>query len=256
MDKKGKIFTNSYWVDVLHQPMSTSTSFAPPSFPIGLVKTESDFIVRSVEAGLERWKLVVAVISVDAYPFLVFSYLTCHLEDMGIGDRYRCFLVALCPLMVRRPNLEGSSNQEASPSAGRNPGVVLVPCSLMEVHSYSYFWWCGYFWGLWVSFVMTYDQWGSQKLLCPLMVRRPNLEGSSDQEASPSAGKNPGVVLVPCSLMEVHSYSYFWWCGYFWGLWVSFVMTDDQWGSQKLLQQLVSHELTAYLSIFNLFELN
>ena len=25
-----------------------------PSFPIGLVKTESDFIVRSVETGLER----------------------------------------------------------------------------------------------------------------------------------------------------------------------------------------------------------
>ena len=29
--------------------------------------------------------LVVAVISVDAYPFLAFSDLTCHLEDMGIG---------------------------------------------------------------------------------------------------------------------------------------------------------------------------
>ena len=29
--------------------------------------------------------LVVAVISVDAYPFLVFSDLTCHLEDTGIG---------------------------------------------------------------------------------------------------------------------------------------------------------------------------
>ena len=27
--------------------------------------------------------------------------------------------------------------------------------------------------------------------------------GSSDQEASPSAGKNNGVVLVPCSHMEV-----------------------------------------------------
>ena len=26
-----------------------------PSFPIGLVKTESDFIVRSVETGLGRW---------------------------------------------------------------------------------------------------------------------------------------------------------------------------------------------------------
>ena len=56
-----------------------------PSFPIGLVKTESNFIVRSVETGLERWTLVVAVISLDAYPFLAFSDLTCHLEDTGIG---------------------------------------------------------------------------------------------------------------------------------------------------------------------------
>ena len=53
-----------------------------PSFAIGLVKTESDFIVRSVETGLGR--CVVAVISVDAYPFLALSDLTCHLEDTGI----------------------------------------------------------------------------------------------------------------------------------------------------------------------------
>ena len=39
--------------------------------------------------------------------------------------------------------------------------------------------------------------------------------GSSDQEASPSAGKNTGVVLVPCLCMEVHPYSYFQLCGYF-----------------------------------------
>ena len=51
--------------------------------------------------------------------------------------------------------------------------------------------------------------------------------GSSYHEASPSAGKNTGVVLVPCSCMEVHPYSYFWWCGYFWGPWVSFVTTDE-----------------------------
>ena len=56
-----------------------------PSFPIGLVKTKSDFIVRSVETGLGRWMLVVAVISVDVYPFLAFSDLTFHLEDMRIG---------------------------------------------------------------------------------------------------------------------------------------------------------------------------
>ena len=56
-----------------------------PSFPIGLVKTESGFIVRSVETSLGRWTLVVAVISVDAYPFLAFSDLTCQLEDTGKG---------------------------------------------------------------------------------------------------------------------------------------------------------------------------
>ena len=35
-----------------------------PSFPIELAKTESRFIVSSVETGLGRWTLVVAVISV------------------------------------------------------------------------------------------------------------------------------------------------------------------------------------------------
>ena len=39
-----------------------------PSFPIGLVKTELGFIVRSAETAFGRWTLVVAVISVDAYP--------------------------------------------------------------------------------------------------------------------------------------------------------------------------------------------
>ena len=56
-----------------------------PSFPIGLVKTESGFIVRSVETALRRLKLKVAVISADAYSFLAFSDLTCHLKDIGIG---------------------------------------------------------------------------------------------------------------------------------------------------------------------------
>ena len=56
-----------------------------PTFPIELVKTESDFIVRSVETGLGRSTMVVVVISVDAYPLLAFSDLTCHFEDTGIG---------------------------------------------------------------------------------------------------------------------------------------------------------------------------
>ena len=41
--------------------------------------------------------------------------------------RNRCFLVALCCLIVRRQKLQ-SRHQEASPSAGKNTGVVLVPC--------------------------------------------------------------------------------------------------------------------------------
>ena len=49
----------------------TSTSLTIPSFPNGLVKTESDVIVRSVETGWRRWTKVVAVISVDAYPLFL-----------------------------------------------------------------------------------------------------------------------------------------------------------------------------------------
>ena len=49
----------------------------------------------------------------------------------------------------------------------------------------------------------------------------------NDQEASPSAGRNAGVVLVPCLFMEMCPYSSFGWCGYFSGPWVSFVMTDE-----------------------------
>ena len=52
-----------------------------PFFPIGLVKTGSDLIVRSVETGSGTQMLVAAVLSVDAYPFSAFSDLTCHLED-------------------------------------------------------------------------------------------------------------------------------------------------------------------------------
>ena len=64
-----------YYINQLHTP----------SFFIGLVKTKTDSIVGSVETGLGRWTLVVAVINVDAYPLLAFSDLTCHHEDTGIG---------------------------------------------------------------------------------------------------------------------------------------------------------------------------
>ena len=62
------------------------------------------------------------MITVDVYPFLAFSDLTCHLQDTGIG----IFWLQCC-IIVRRPNLEETTH-EASPSAGKNTGVVLVPC--------------------------------------------------------------------------------------------------------------------------------
>ena len=68
--------------------------------------------------------------------------------------------------------------------------------------------------------------------------------GSSNQEASPSAGKNTGIVLVPCCT---------WKCVPTVSLCYLLRQMSSQWGSQKLLQGLVSHELTAYHSVFNLF---
>ena len=80
--------------------------------------------------------MVVAVISVDTFPFLAFSDMTGHLEDTVIG-------------VFWLPDSEGtelgSSDQEDFPSAGKNTGVALVPCLRMEVCPYSYFRWCGYF---------------------------------------------------------------------------------------------------------------
>ena len=78
--------------------------------------------------------------------------------------------------------------------------------------------------------------------------------GSSGQEASPSAGKNIRKVLVPCCAWkcvptaisggvdnsEVPGYHLLQQMG-------------SQWGSQKSLQVLVSHELRAYLHVFNMF---
>ena len=83
--------------------------------------------------------LVVAVISVDTHPFLAFPDRTYHLEDMEIG----VFWLPVLP--DSKETKLGSSDQEASPSVGKNIGVVLVSCSCMAVCPYSYFWYCGYF---------------------------------------------------------------------------------------------------------------
>ena len=76
----------------------------------------------SVEIDLGRWVLVVAVINVDAYPFLAISYLTCHFEDTGID--VSGYTVLPCSNKTKL----GSSNQEASPLSGKNAKLVLVPC--------------------------------------------------------------------------------------------------------------------------------
>ena len=72
---------------------------------------------------------MVAVISVDAYPFYAFSAgpVTLKIQDEVFPDSKETEL--------------GSSSQEASPSAGKNTGVVLVTCSCMEVCPHSYFQW-------------------------------------------------------------------------------------------------------------------
>ena len=44
------------------------------------------------------------MVAVDDYAFLALSDLICHLEDTGY--RNKCFLIALCRLIVRTPNLE------------------------------------------------------------------------------------------------------------------------------------------------------
>ena len=95
-----------YYVNQLHTP----------TFPIGLVKTKSNFIVRPVETTLGRGTLVVAVISVDTFSFLAFSDLTWHIEDTGIG---------VCTLKPDSKETElGSSNQDTSPSVGKNTRIV------------------------------------------------------------------------------------------------------------------------------------
>ena len=87
--------------------------------------------------------LVVAVISVDAYPFLFFLDLTCHLDDTGI------VFSGCTSLPDSKENKLGSSDQEAFPSACKISGIVLA-------------WKCGsvslqLFLAPWVSFFMAYE---------------------------------------------------------------------------------------------------
>ena len=64
---------------------------------------------------------MVAVIRVDAYTFLAFSDLTFH--------RMQEYVFSGCTVPPdNKKNKLGSSDQEASPSAGKNTEVVLVSC--------------------------------------------------------------------------------------------------------------------------------
>ena len=115
---------------------------------------------------------------------MLILYPWCFLRLNLVPWRYRnkCFLVVMCRLIVRRPNLEVAT--KASPSAGENTRVVLVPCRA---------WKC-----------------------VPTAI-----SGRVDISDVPG-----------CHLLQQMS---------------------SQWGSQKLLQGLFSHEFTAYLPVFDLF---
>ena len=91
----GVTIKKPYGVDVfLYQPASH------PIFPLGLV-TEFDVIIRLVETGLGRLRLVEAVIRLDAYRF--FGILRPHLSRWGCR---KCFLVALSCLIVQWSTFE------------------------------------------------------------------------------------------------------------------------------------------------------
>ena len=90
---------------------------------------------------------MVAVISVDAYPFFQTWLVTLRIFEL-------VFPGCTVPPDSKDTKLE-SSNQVASPSANKNTRVVLVLFLRMVVRPCSYFQFCEYFWGLWVSFVTT-----------------------------------------------------------------------------------------------------
>ena len=74
---------------------------------------------------------MIAVVSVDAYPFLALSDLTCHLEDMGI-----CVFWLYCVTKeVRRPNLEEATKKFLHQQVQKT-WVNLVPCSRTKCHEF------------------------------------------------------------------------------------------------------------------------
>ena len=92
------------------------------SFPVGLVKTESEIVVRSVETGLRRWVLVVVVIVL-----MLNLFWPSQTWPVTLRIQEKVFSGCTVPPDSKETEL-GSSNQEASLSASKNNWVALVSC--------------------------------------------------------------------------------------------------------------------------------
>ena len=86
---------------------------------------------------------MVAVINVDAYPYVVSSDL--------VTLRIQEWVFSSCTVPPNKKVEQlGSSNQEASPSAGKITGIVLVTCRACK-YPYRYFRRREFFGGPWLS---------------------------------------------------------------------------------------------------------
>ena len=73
--------------------------------------------------SMKHWIVLMTVIIVDTYPFLVFSDLTCPLEDTR-ECVFSCYTV---PHDAKQTEI-GSSDWEAFPPTGKNTETVLAQC--------------------------------------------------------------------------------------------------------------------------------
>ena len=134
------------------------------SYPIRLVKTKSDFIVRLVETGVWRWTQVLAVISVDAYPVLAFSDLritkiTSRIDVSWTHSLLFCFnlfltkwIMAILSKGCKPDNFEPQNSLKLSFTSIRGLRfcwMCIFPCIKLSWHSCSV-WdklgWVNWFW--------------------------------------------------------------------------------------------------------------
>ena len=101
--------------------------------------------------------MVVSENNVDPEAFL--SFLILEMLDL-YSWRYknRCFLVALCHLIVRRPKLRGAIKRFHYQQAKMpKPSWIYGTMLNLEVHPHIYFWFFGYSWSSLV--VIFYSRW-------------------------------------------------------------------------------------------------